>query len=125
MKEDKPARVRRPRRRNVAEAALEEAMRDKRWQYTKRGWPDYFVWRANGDFAVVEVKPRSHMGLKASQKHIIARLIAKGVPCYIYTPDRGFRQIYEVKAEATTQHEAINSTVEAATQTLAAHNHTF
>lgn len=59
----------------------------KRWSFTKRGWPDFVCQSQNGEWFVVEVKPRTTAGklkaLKADQIACLDWLSSLGVRCYI------------------------------------------
>lgn len=78
--------------RNEAERAFFEAARAKGWEVCKRGWPDFFCVRGE-EIAVVEVKPRGDRELKAEQSTVLRALARYGVPCYRWSPDRGFERI--------------------------------
>lgn len=89
--------TRRPR--NAAEAAFFDAAVAAGWSVTKRGMPDFFIAR-DDEVALVEVKPpaegrRTGAQLRAYQQIVLNALSGYGVPCYVWSPDRGF-----VKMEA-------------------------
>ena len=82
----------RDRYRNLAENACAAYLLSKGWSYTKRGWPDFFVWK-DGKIAVVEVKPRQSHPLRRGQLRIMRALTAAGIDCYRYSPDAGFSRL--------------------------------
>lgn len=78
---------------NSAEAQCFEALARQGWTATKQGWPDFFCVKDN-QVCLVEVKPRKSDGLKQNQIAIMGLLSAKGIPCYMWSPDGGFERVY-------------------------------
>jgi hypothetical protein len=64
---------------------------NKGWTVSKRGWPDFFMWK-DGKLACVEVK-RDLSPLRANQKAVLEALASYGVPCFTWRPLEGFRRI--------------------------------
>lgn len=77
---------------NKAEAQCFKLLQDNGWTPTKRGWPDFFCIKGNRVCAV-EVKPRSTTPLKKNQLVIMGELSAKGIPCFLWSPDGGFEEV--------------------------------
>ena len=77
---------------NVAEAACYDTMTADGWTLTKRGWPDFFCVRG-GEFCAVEVKPHKNSALKRNQLAVMGMLSAKGVKCFMWSPDGGFEEV--------------------------------
>jgi len=61
------------------------------WTISKRGWPDFFMWK-DGKLACVEVKGDLEP-LRANQKAVLEGLAAYGVPCFTWRPLEGFKRI--------------------------------
>lgn len=75
------------------------------WTLSKRGWPDFFMWK-DGKIACVEVKP--DLGcLRANQKAILSALASYGIPCFTWRPTEGFKRVTadELKAAIKTAME--------------------
>lgn len=77
---------------NQAEAACFDLMEADGWKVTKRGWPDFFCVR-DGEFCAVEVKPSKASTLKRNQLAVMGMLSAKGVKCFMWSPDGGFEEV--------------------------------
>lgn len=77
---------------NEAEAACFDAMEADGWKITKRGWPDFFCVRGD-EFCAVEVKPHKNSALKRNQLAVMGMLSAKGVKCFMWSPDGGFEEV--------------------------------
>lgn len=77
---------------NKAEAQCFKLLQDNGWTPTKRGWPDFFCIKGKRVCAV-EVKPWSTTPLKKNQLVIMGELSAKGIPCFLWSPDGGFEEV--------------------------------
>lgn len=77
---------------NPAEREFWDRATEEGWDVTKRGWPDFFIWR-NGELACVEVKPEDGRSLKTAQARTLAALADHGIPCYLWNPESGFTKI--------------------------------
>ena len=67
-------------------------LQDNGWTPTKRGWPDFFC--VKGDqVCAVEVKPSKNCTLKQNQLVIMGALSAKGIRCFLWSPDGGFEEV--------------------------------
>lgn len=77
---------------NVAEEAFCDWAASRGWNLSRKGWPDFFCW-FDGQVACVEVKPVGRERLSDSQKGVMRALVAAGIPCYRWTPDRGLRRL--------------------------------
>lgn len=78
---------------NAAEGQFFEWAASQGMSLTKKGWPDWFVWTADGKIALVEVKPKHGRKLKKEQLAILGALAEFGVPCYRWSPDGGLVKI--------------------------------
>lgn len=78
---------------NSAEAECFAELERQGWTATKQGWPDFFCVK-NNQVCLVEVKPRKSDGLKQNQIAVMGLLSAKGIPCYMWSPDGGFERVY-------------------------------
>lgn len=78
---------------NGAENDFCQWARSRGHEVTKRGWPDFFVMRMDGDIALVEVKARRGRSLKSAQMMVMRALASYGVPCYRWDPENGFERI--------------------------------
>ena len=77
---------------NKAEAECFKLLQDNGWTPTKRGWPDFFC--VKGDqVCAVEVKPSKNCTLKQNQLVIMGALSAKGIRCFLWSPDGGFEEV--------------------------------
>lgn len=85
------ARVRRPH--NKHEQTCFDIMESKGYTVIKNGYPDLFCFNENGDIVLIEVKPNSNHSLKTNQAKILKMLSKYGIPCYKWTPDKGFEKI--------------------------------
>lgn len=77
---------------NKAEAECFKLLQENGWTPTKRGWPDFFCIKGS-QVCAVEVKPRSTTPLKHNQLVIMGELSARGVPCFLWSPDGGFEEV--------------------------------
>lgn len=87
----RPGTSRRPK--NNAEAMFFDIVLETGSSITKRGWPDFFVETADGQVALVEVKPNSRHVIKHSQHSILRKMARYGVPCFVWSPDVGFTRV--------------------------------
>lgn len=81
---------------NKAEAACFEYLSSNGWTVTKRGWPDFFCVK-DGAICAVEVKPKKTSKLKQNQIAIMGELSAKGIRCFMWSPDGGFEEVKGMK----------------------------
>ena len=81
---------------NESEKMLFETMTEKGWICSKKGWPDFFAFKKdNGKIkiALIEVKAKHTHRLKKMQVMVLELLAQYNVPCYRWSPDKGFEQI--------------------------------
>lgn len=67
-------------------------MRAQGWFVTKRGWPDFILWRED-ELLVVEVKPKrlnSYPKVGKKQQFVLDVLRRHGIPVKVWSPDIGF-----------------------------------
>lgn len=83
-------RVLRPK--NETEAKFFDWIMEQGYKASKRGWPDFFCLGPNEELMVVEVKPDGHVPTQW-QKTIMAALQKAGIPCYLWSPTEGLREI--------------------------------
>lgn len=81
---------------NEAEGKCFDLLRRNGWKVTKRGWPDFFCVRG-GEVCAVEVKPSKSCALKKNQLVIMGLLSAKGIRCFLWSPDGGFEEVMGLK----------------------------
>jgi len=91
MSRAEPAPGRRPK--NEAEGLFWDKVKEDGWEVTKRGWPDFFCTRQNGDLMLVEVKAHRGRRLKHHQIKVLKILGSYGVPCYRWSPDTGLERV--------------------------------
>ncbi len=78
---------------NASEERFKDLAKDSRWEVTKLGWPDFFCWK-DGRIVIVEVKPdHGDSDLRRTQKVILTALASFGIPCFRWSPERGFDRI--------------------------------
>ena len=77
---------------NKAEAECFQLLRENGWTPTKRGWPDFFCVRGD-DVCAVEVKPHKSNALSRNQMIVMGALSAKGIRCFLWSPDGGFEEV--------------------------------
>ena len=77
---------------NKAEAECFKLLQADGWTPTKRGWPDFFCIKGD-QVCAVEVKPRKTTPLKQNQLVIMGELSARGIPCFLWSPDGGFEEV--------------------------------
>lgn len=77
---------------NQAEAECFKLLQDNGWTPTKRGWPDFFCIKGD-EVCAVEVKPSKTSSLKRNQLIIMGALSAKGIRCFLWSPDGGFEEV--------------------------------
>lgn len=82
---------RRPRN-NWAEGKFYDWAKSCGFAITRRGWPDFIITRGGDDTMLVEVKPPGYK-LKQCQSEIMKYLASFGVPCYLWTPDKGLQKV--------------------------------
>lgn len=92
-------RAERPIYKNLAEHACSQLLESHGLHFSKRGWPDFFVWHPDGGLAVVEVKRKGTHKLKKPQQHIMEFLASCGIACYRWDPEDGFKRIYKSRTE--------------------------
>ena len=92
-------RKERPMYKNVAEQLCSQLLESHGLRFSKRGWPDFFVWHPDGGLAVVEVKKKGTHKLKKEQQHILEFLASCGIACYRWAPDHGFQRIYKSRTD--------------------------
>lgn len=78
---------------NEPENECLERLRQRGYEATKRGWPDFLAFRPDGELVVVEVKARPNHRLKASQLRVMAALMRAGIECYRFDPISGFSRL--------------------------------
>jgi hypothetical protein len=78
---------------NNAEEKFKDLAKDSHWEVTKLGWPDFFCWK-DGRIVIVEVKPdHGDSELKRTQRIILTALASFGIPCFRWSPQRGFTKV--------------------------------
>lgn len=77
---------------NKAEGECFNLLRSKGWTVTKRGWPDFFCVK-DGAICAVEVKPRKTSNLRKHQIAVMGELSARGIRCYLWSPEGGFEEV--------------------------------
>lgn len=114
MQPDEIKQGRRPQ--NPAEADFYDIAAAHGFLLTKRGWPDFFL-TLNGKVACVEVKPADSRALKAEQQRVMQALAGAGIPCFVWSPDGGLREVtvgvggIEVRDSVGTLDEQLQSLV--------------
>ena len=64
------------------------------WDPSRRGWPDFWMTRSDGQFAVVEVKEDDcGYWLREEQAKLMNHLDRFGIPCYRFSPTGRFVRI--------------------------------
>lgn len=96
-------RSERPMYKNAAEQACSQLISSHGLEFSKRGWPDFFVWHPDGGLAVVEVKRAGTHKLKKEQQYVMECLASCGIACYRWDPDRGFQRIYKSRTDNPIQ----------------------
>lgn len=81
---------------NLAENTFARYAESRGWHVTKRGWPDFFCFKDDGEIAVVEVKPSDNYMLKKEQLMVLEALMLKGIRTYVWTPGKGIRNFKDV-----------------------------
>lgn len=77
---------------NPREQAFIRHIEKDGWTYTKRGWPDFMIFK-NGGIACVEVKMHEYDYLRLNQQIVMEALASYGIPCYEWRPNKGFKQV--------------------------------
>lgn len=72
---------------NGAEAKVWDWLEAQGWTVTKRGWPDFFCFKEDGQILLVEVKPRKYHQLKRTQRLVFNALECRGIPVRKITLD--------------------------------------
>jgi hypothetical protein len=73
------------------ERRFAKSAREAGWTISKRGWPDFIMWK-DGKIACVEVK-KDLDRLKHNQRLVLKALASYGVPCFTWRPIEGFRKM--------------------------------
>lgn len=76
---------------NPAEQQCKKLLEEKGYKVMKRGYPDFIFFKGN-NFYCVEVKPDELSTLSAYQIRVMDFLTSKGIVCYKYSPDVGFKR---------------------------------
>ena len=76
-------------RRNGPEAEFDKKARDHGFEPTKRGWPDFLIFRPDGSAFAVEVKSKASHHPGQYQRRVLDLLTHHGIPCFVYRPDTG------------------------------------
>ena len=71
----------------VAEKAFIEWAANRDYAPSKRGWPDFMMTQGE-DLIAVEVKQHRYVPLSVDQQRVIQALLAHGIRCYVWSPDR-------------------------------------
>lgn len=79
---------------NIPEGWLYDKARKNGYRAIKRGWPDFFCFKDDGTFFVVEVKPHRKNKLKFEQRLILEALASYGVPSFRWSPGSGFERVH-------------------------------
>ena len=93
---------------NPTEGEAYDALTALGWTVTKRGCPDFFIFKetpGHKDFAVVECK-KPNLGLKTAQVKVMQALIAHGVRCCVWKRGAGLITL-------TANHSLLNPPVSA------------
>lgn len=90
MSKPHPRPPRRPR--NKDEGRLFDILTEQGWHVSKRGWPDFFC-NKDDEVILVEVKHNATHNLKTTQSKIMTFLTSKGIPCYKWDPESGFKKV--------------------------------
>ena len=77
---------------NPSEQLFWDVVVGKGWEVLKTGWPDFACWGPDGQFILVEVKPKRGHRLKGNQLKILRELSSHGISCFRWSPT-GFEQI--------------------------------
>jgi len=78
---------------NKWEAQLFDILTGNGWKIYRKGWPDFACVKKDGEFCLIEIKPKRSHRLKAAQYELMLVLAAHGVKCYRWSPDGGFEPI--------------------------------
>ena len=76
-------------RKNGPEAEFHRKARDHGFEPTKRGWPDFLIFRPDGSAFAVEVKSTENRRPGRYQQRVLDLLTSHGIPCFVYRPDSG------------------------------------
>lgn len=90
---------------NEAEGVCFDKLRDKGWEVTKKGYPDFFCSK-DGEICFVEVKPRNSATMTSGQIFFMDAMHKLGIPCYKFTLNKGFQKWEDIgKEERETREE--------------------
>lgn len=78
---------------NAAENECLRRLRRKGYDVTKRGWPDFLVFRPDGSLVCVEVKRTASDELRVTQQRVMHALLSAGIECYRFDPESGFSRL--------------------------------
>lgn len=79
---------------NTAQADFFDRAMANGWTVTSRGWPTFFVQRADKIIAVEVVSSKGRK-LRADKQHVVRALQASGIECFLWSPDGGFTSLAE------------------------------
>jgi len=77
---------------NPREQAFILYIEEAGYKFTKRGWPDFMIFK-DGGIACVEVKMHERDYLRNNQRIVMEALASYGIPCYEWRPNEGFKQV--------------------------------
>lgn len=86
------AKSRRPK--NQAQAQFFDLALAHGFEITQRGWPTFFV-EKDGKPVAVEVVSSAGRKLREDKRRVVAALQAKGIDCFIWSPNGGFQSLAE------------------------------
>ena len=78
---------------NSAENAFAKQVKYAKLQ--KRGWPDFICFK-DDEIYCVEVKPSASQPLEIWQYRVMKALNKKGIPCFKWSPDGGYKSIADI-----------------------------
>lgn len=78
---------------NKAELEFYDYAKNRGWELSKRGYPDFACFTEGGELIFVEVKRKRSHALKRSQLFLMTKLAERGIRCYRWSPDGGFEEI--------------------------------
>lgn len=77
---------------NSAEAKLYAGLEEQGWQIDRKGWPDFLCVRGEEVFCVEVKSPGKTKLRRANSRQIeVMEVLSRFFPCYVWTPDGGFR----------------------------------
>lgn len=79
---------------NDAEQKFKEFAKQKGWNVTRRGYPDFWCYdKETNTLIFVEVKRKVHHNLRASQQNFFTRISStKAIKCFRWTPPNGLKE---------------------------------